>query len=256
MDTVLELKNVTIELGGETILEKIDFSVAVGETIVLIGPSGSGKTVLLKTLMGLYTPVTGQVLCFGHDWTWMSPEEHHDISARIGMQFQKAALFDEKDAFGNVEFVLREHKVLSEEKIFERVMECLSAVGLEGAASQFPYEMSGGMRLRLGIARAIALKPEILLFDDPTAGLDPVNRDILVDLLLEIKKRMNATVIVVTHEMAMAYQMNGRIFLVVDKKLIETGTAAETKRAPDPRVQQFIHGWIHGPLTDGRESRS
>ncbi|MGZ3749569.1 MAG: ATP-binding cassette domain-containing protein [Pseudobdellovibrionaceae bacterium] len=247
---VLEMDHVTLELGGETILEDVSLKIYHEDTLVIIGPSGGGKSVLLKTMAGVFTPTQGKVYCYGHEWEDLSMSEKHDVAKKIGVQFQKSALFDEWTAFENVAFPLREHTRDDEETIAKRVLECLKAVGLEAAKNLFPHEMSGGMRQRLGIARAIALKPDILFLDDPTAGLDPVNSDLMGEMILALKKEGHATLIIATHSMQMAYQFAGRILLVVDKKVIETGSAAETQNHPDPRVQQFIHGWLKGPLTE------
>jgi phospholipid/cholesterol/gamma-HCH transport system ATP-binding protein len=247
---ILELIDVTIHLGGEVILEDVNLEIHQDDTLVIIGPSGGGKSVLLKTMAGIYIPTKGKVFCYGHEWGDLSMSEKHEVAKKIGVQFQKSALFDDLTAFENVAFPLREHTRESEEDIAERVMACLKAVSLESAKNLVPHKMSGGMRQRLGIARAIALKPEILFLDDPTAGLDPVNSDLMAEMILDLKKEVGATLIVATHDMQRAYQFAGRIFLVADKKVIETGNALETQQHPDPSVQQFIHGWLKGPLTE------
>lgn len=246
---VIELKDVSVELGGEIILHDVSLNVNIGETIVIVGPSGSGKTVLLKTIAGLYPPTKGYAKCHDFKWSDMSIERKHDFARVLGMQFQKGALFDDLNSIDNIKYVLREHTHLDEAAIESRAMECLKMVNLEKAAKLEPHELSGGMRLRLGVARSIALKPEILLMDDPTAGLDPINSDEMVKLILDLKKQMNATLIIVTHDITRAYELAGRIFLVAGKTLVETGTAEETKNHKDPRVQQFIHGYLKGPLT-------
>ena len=246
---VIEAKDATIELGREVILQNINLNIYPGETVVFIGPSGGGKTVLLKTLTGLYAPTKGYVKCRDLKWADMSIEKKHDFARILGMQFQKGALFDELNAIDNIKYVLREHTHLNETQINDRALECLRMVNLEKAQNLEVHELSGGMRLRLGVARALALKPEILFMDDPTAGLDPISSDDMAKLILDIKKQINATLIVVTHDILRAYQFAGRIFLVADKTILETGSAENTKNHPDPRVQQFIHGWIKGPLT-------
>ncbi|MFN8847583.1 MAG: ABC transporter ATP-binding protein [Bdellovibrionales bacterium] len=247
---IIELKSVTVELGEEVILKDVNLRVYPNETIVLIGPSGGGKTVLLKTMAGLFEPVQGEVFCYGHKWADLSLQGRHDLARHVGVQFQKGALFDDMNAFDNVAYPLREHTQLSEEEIKTRVMDCLKAVRLDKAADLEPHEMSGGMRLRLGVARAIALKPEILFMDDPTAGLDPVNSDEVAQVILDLKEQISATLIVVTHDMMRAYQFAGRIFLVAQTAVLETGSAEETEKHTDLRVQQFLHGWQKGPLTN------
>lgn len=247
---IIEAHNVTVELGGEIILQDINLSIYEGEIIVLIGTSGGGKTVLLKTLAGLIDPKEGYVKCYGQKWNELTVVGKHDLYRHVGMQFQKSALFDELSTIENVAYPLREHTTMTEEEIQNRSLDCLKMVRLEKAKDLEPHELSGGMRIRLGVARSIALKPEILFLDDPTAGLDPVNSDEMAELILNIKKEINATLIIVTHDIMRAYQFAGRIFLIGNKKVLETGSADETKNSSDPRVQQFIHGWINGPLTE------
>lgn len=252
-DALLELKDVTVELTGETILADVTLSVYPGDTVVLIGPSGAGKTVLLKTMAGLFRPIKGHVLYHGHEWSSLSLKSKHDLASHVGMQFQRSALFDEMNAYDNIAFVLREHTKMNEAEIRTRVIECLTAVGLEKSQNLFEHELSGGMRQRLGIARSIALKPEIVFMDDPTAGLDPVNADNMSELILSLKKKIGATFVIVTHDILRAYQFAGRIFLIASQHVLETGNAEETRRHPDARVQQFINGRLEGPLTDQHE---
>lgn len=247
---ILEAQNATIELGGEVILDRINLSILEHDTIVLIGPSGSGKTVLLKALAGLYETSQGSITCYGHEWKNLSVVGRHDLAQKVGMQFQKAALFDELNTFENVAYPLREHFKLPEDEIQEKVQASLRAVNLENAQQLYSHELSGGMRLRLGVARAIVMRPEILFMDDPTAGLDPISSDEMADLILRLKKEIGATLVVVTHDILRAYQFAGRIFLVADKGILETGSADQTKAHPDARVQQFINGRLHGPLSE------
>ena len=246
---LLEAKDVTISLGNEIILHDVNLKVFAGDTVVIIGPSGSGKTVLLKTLAGLYTPSRGTVKCHDFKWSEMSITRKHDFARILGMQFQKGALFDDMNTIDNVKYVLREHTALTEVEIETRALECLAMVHLENSRNLLPHELSGGMRLRLGVARSLALKPEILFMDDPTAGLDPVNSDEMAELILKIKEQMNATLVVVTHDIMRAYQFAGRIVFIADKSLLETGSGEETRNHKDPRVQQFLHGWLQGPLS-------
>lgn len=245
----IEMQNVTVSFGDDTILKNVSLKVLHGETLVIIGQSGAGKSVLLKTMAGIQPPTSGKVLCEGVDWQSLSTEGKHDLSYKIGMQFQKSALFDDLTSAENIAFPLKEHTKLSEAEIEKRVLECLDAVNLTDAHELYPHQLSGGMRQRLGIARAIALKPEIIFYDDPTAGLDPINSDRMAEMIIDLKKQTNSTVIIVTHDILRAYQLAGRIVLVVNQEVIETGDADQTAHHPDPRVQQFIHGSLTGPLT-------
>lgn len=247
---IIEAKDVTVELSNEIILHDINLKVFPGESVVFIGPSGSGKSVLLKTLAGLYQPTKGYVKCGDFKWSDMSIEKKHDFARILGMQFQKGALFDDLNTIDNVKYALREHTNLNENEIENRALECLRMVNLEKAKLLQTHELSGGMRLRLGVARSLALRPEILFMDDPTAGLDPVSSDEMATLILQIKKQLNATLVIVTHDIMRAYQFAGRIFLVASKTILETGSVEETKNHPDSRVQQFLHGRLKGPLTE------
>ncbi|PIS10070.1 MAG: ABC transporter ATP-binding protein [Bdellovibrio sp. CG10_big_fil_rev_8_21_14_0_10_47_8] len=247
---VLEMTDVSVRFDEDLVLEEVNLKIYPKETAVVIGLSGSGKTVLLKTLAGLYHPSKGHVKCYGRDWDDLSVIGRHDLAQKVGMQFQKSALFDDLTAYENVAYPLKEHSRSSKEEIHARVMECLKAVDLEKAKGMLPFEMSGGMKQRLGIARAIALKPEILFMDDPTAGLDPINSDNMADLILALKEEIGSTLVIVTHDLSRAYQFAGRIFFVGSHRVLETGSADETKNHPDPRVQQYLQGRLTGPLTD------
>ncbi|MGZ3774100.1 MAG: ABC transporter ATP-binding protein [Pseudobdellovibrionaceae bacterium] len=244
----LKLDNVTISLGGETILKDVNFEVAAGETFVIIGPSGSGKTVLLKTMAGVYKPEKGEVYCEGEDWQKFTSEKKNSLLKKIGVQFQKSALFDSMNAFENVAFPLREHTKLDEASIEKKVHECLDSVGLWEAKDLMPHELSGGMKQRLGIARSLALNPEIIFYDDPTAGLDPINTDILLDVISHLKQIYHSTIIMVTHNLICAYKMADRIALVGNKQVIVAGTPEETQKSTNELVHQFVSGSLNGPL--------
>ncbi len=249
-EPILELVNVSIQFDIEPILENISLKIYAGDRIVVIGPSGAGKSVLLKTLAGIIKPSQGQVNFLGRDWRALSLQEKHELSSHVGVQFQGHALFDELSVFDNVAYPLKEHSQKTEEQIKQRVLDCLKAVNLEHASRLSTFELSGGMRLRLAVARAIALVPATLFLDDPTGGLDPVNSDDMINLILKITDEMKMTLVIVTHDVYRAYQLAGRIIFVANKSIFETGNAEQTKSHPDPSVQQFIHGWLKGPLTE------
>lgn len=248
----LALHDVSIDFGDGPLLNKVNLEVGSGESVVLIGPSGHGKSVLLKLLAGLLVPTRGRVLVSGEDLHALKPREQVALLLRTGMLFQKNALFDSLSVAENVAFPLREKTQMSESEIQERVDDFLEAVGLSHARALFPDEISGGMQKRLGIARALALHPTTVLYDDPTAGLDPITSRRIVDLILRLRAEHKATIVTVTNDMARAYQLADRIAMVVDGEVIVTGTREQTLAHRDPRVAQFIRGELSGPLTEAR----
>jgi len=247
---VVELEDVTVAFDGDPILNGINLKVKAHDVTVIVGISGSGKSVLLRTIAGLVHPVKGQAKIFGKDWLEMSAADHHEAALKIGMQFQKSALFDDMTAQENIEFVLKEQTHMTPEERHARAYECLQSVSLEKAAQMRPFEMSGGMRQRVGIARALALNPQLLIIDDPTAGLDPVNADTMVDMILRLNRNLGSTLVVVTHDIRRAYQFGGMLYLLANQTLVKVGSAHEAESSKDPRVVQFVNGSIHGPLTD------
>jgi phospholipid/cholesterol/gamma-HCH transport system ATP-binding protein len=231
------------------VLRDVSLSIRAGESFVLLGPSGMGKSVLLKLMAGLIAPTEGKVL-WGHDDAMtLRGENRVKWMRQMGVVFQKNALFDSLSVFDNVAFPLRETTELAELHLERRVAFFLEAVGLSHAKDLFPNEISGGMQKRLGIARALALEPKIIFYDDPTAGLDPITSRKIVQLILDLKKQMNSTIITITNDMNRAYQVADRLGMVVDAELLITGNVEETKKFRDARVQQFIRGAIEGPLT-------
>lgn len=246
----LKLHEVEVAFDTQVILKDISLEVARGEVFVLMGPSGHGKTTLLKTMAGLVTPRKGKVYINELDFATLGGAEAFEVLKKLGMLFQKNALFDSFTCGENVAFPLRETTDLSASEIQLKVDLFLEAVGISHAKHLFPDEISGGMQKRLGIARALALNPEIIFYDDPTAGLDPITSRKIVDLIKDLQKKNGSTVIAITNDVNRAYQMATRIALVVDQAIIITGTPEQTKKHPDPRVQQFIRGDLKGPLTD------
>lgn len=246
---MIELQNVTLQFGETTLLNNVNLYVEKGDSFVLIGPSGQGKSCILKLLAGILRPTSGQVIVGGQNLVTLRGKERRKLLRRMGMLFQKNALFDSLTVGENIGFPLRETTSLTEEEIQKKIDFFLGAVGLAHARDLFPDEISGGMQKRLGIARALALNPEIIYYDDPTAGLDPITSRIIVELIIKLKNESGSTVVAITNDMNRAYQLAGKIGMVVDQSLILTGSAEETKRNPDPRVRQFIHGHLNGPLT-------
>lgn len=246
----LALTDVTMSFSGHTVLNQVRLEVARGECLVLIGPSGQGKTVTLKLFAGLLKPTQGIVNVDGADLNRLSRAEQERILLQMGMLFQKNALFDSLTVGNNIAFPLREKTQLSEGEIRQKVEYFLEAVGIGHARELFPDEISGGMQKRLGIARALALAPRIVLYDDPTAGLDPITSRRIADLILDLRKENNSTVIAVTNDMARAFQLADRIAVVVDGEIIVTGNKQQTLAHKDPRVAQFVRGQLDGPLTE------
>lgn len=246
---ILELQNVSVELGDKEILKDINLKIYDNETLVLIGPSGSGKTVLLKTLAGLYPPKKGQVLIEGENWQELESEEKHHLAEKIGVMFQQSALFDQMTTLENVEFPLKEHFDYSQKEIDEIALDLLEKVNLKDHAHKLPAELSGGMQKRLAIARALALNPKVVFYDDPVAGQDPIQSDQMAHLISDLKKKNKSTLVIVTSNMRIAHQMADRILMVIDKEVIDAGTPEQTWNHPDPRIQQFIHGNLQGPIS-------
>lgn len=246
---LIELKDVSVSFGGEPILRRANLSIAKGESFAIIGPSGQGKSVVMKIIAGLLTPDSGEVLFEGKNLVKMRGKERDDVLRRMGMLFQKNALFDSLTVGENVAFPLKEVAGASDTEIEKAIQYYLDAVGILHAKDLFPDEISGGMQKRLGIARALALKPEIVLYDDPTAGLDPITSRKIIQLIIDLKREYGSTVIAITNDMNRAYQLGGRVGMVVDSEIIVTGTPEQTLAHPDPRVKQFIRGSLEGPLT-------
>lgn len=247
-EPAIELRNISLRFGRETLLERVQLSVRSGEALVLIGPSGQGKSSVLKLMAGLIAPSEGDVLIEGEPYATMKRSDREKLASKVGMLFQKNALFDSLTVAENVAFPLREVTKANESEINAAVSHYLEAVGLSQARDLTPDEISGGMQKRLGIARALALKPEILFYDDPTAGLDPITSRKIIQLIQRLQKEMRTTVVAVTNDMNRANQFADRIAMVVDQQIIDCGTPAETRAHKDPRVQQFIHGSLQGPL--------
>ncbi|MBX2988191.1 MAG: ABC transporter ATP-binding protein [Bdellovibrionaceae bacterium] len=244
-----ELRRVGVAFDGRSVLRDVTLDVGEGECLVLIGPSGQGKTTLLKTMAGLIAPQDGEITVRNQNFLKMDATERLNLLKRMGMLFQRNALFDSMTCAENVAFPLRETTDGDEAWIGDKVEQFLEAVGLSQARDLYPDEISGGMQKRLGIARALALSPEIIFYDDPTAGLDPITSRKIVELIQRLRHEQNSTVIAVTNDMNRAYQMADRLALVADGGVLVTGSVEETKRHPDPRVRQFIHGSVEGPLS-------
>ncbi len=246
---VIELKNVCMSFEKTDVLKNVQLKIFQQESFVVIGPSGHGKSVLLKLMAGLLQPTEGQVFIEGMDLKTITHGQRRQLTQKMGMLFQKNALFDSMSVSENVAFPMRATTNWTESEIIEKVNYYLEAVGILHAKELYPDEISGGMQKRLGIARALALQPEIIFYDDPTAGLDPITSRMIVKLILELKEKNKSTVVAITNDMNRAYQMADQIGMLVQSELIITGNVEQTKHHTDSRVQQFIHGSLQGSLT-------
>ena len=236
--------------GPNQVLRGVNLEVGRRETMVIIGQSGSGKSVLLKHLMGILRPDSGEIWIDGLEITRLRDEEVLKITRKFGMLFQAAALFDSMTVGQNVAFGLERHTKHPPEEIRQIVTDSLERVGLKGIEDLMPYELSGGMKKRVGLARAIAYRPEIILYDEPSTGLDPIRADSINDLIIQTKQDLCATSVVITHDMVSSYKVADRIAMLYEGRIIETGTPAEIQDSTNPVVRQFIHGRAHGPITD------
>lgn len=247
---MIQIQGIHKWFGQNHVLQGVDLTIEEGETLVIIGRSGCGKSVLLKHIMGILEPEEGDIRIDGRSILSMPREEQDQFRLQLGMLFQGAALFDSLTVRENVGFSLYEHTNLSEEVIGQKVREKLGLVGLRDIENLMPASLSGGMKKRVGLARAICNEPEIILYDEPTTGLDPINADVINDLILRMQEQLKVISIVVTHDMTSAYKVADRIAMLYDGKIIGTGTPDEIRNSGDPVIQQFITGSAHGPITD------
>lgn len=234
--------------GGNKVLRGVNFRLRRGETLVIIGQSGCGKSVLLKHIMGILKPDRGKIFVDDVEITSLREDKLHAVTRKFGMLFQGTALFDSMTVGENVAFGLERYTNYSKEKITELVRENLAKVGLRDIENLMPYELSGGMRKRVGLARAIAYNPDIILYDEPSTGIDPIRADAINDLIIRMKKEMKATELIITHDMVSAYKIADRIGMLYEGKVIEIGTPEEIENSKNPIVQQFIHGRAEGPI--------
>jgi phospholipid/cholesterol/gamma-HCH transport system ATP-binding protein len=247
---MISMQHVDKTLGGRKVLDDMSIDIARGESVVIVGGSGVGKSVTLKHMIGLMRPDRGHILVDGQDLTTMSERDLNRFRRKFGMSFQEGALFDSMSVFENIAFPLRRHTKFTEAEITARVDECLDLVHLEGVSPKRPSELSGGMRRRVGFARAISLKPEILLFDEPTTGLDPVISDVIAELIVEMDKTLATTTVTITHDMKVAFKIADRVAMLYKGRIVEEGTPEMFQTSQNPIVQQFIEGRADGPLTE------
>jgi phospholipid/cholesterol/gamma-HCH transport system ATP-binding protein len=239
---MIEVRNLEKSFGAQKILDGVNLKIETGESVVIIGRSGGGKSVLLKHMIGLLQPDSGEVLIDGENIEPMNERELLRVRSKFGMLFQGAALFDSMTVAENIAFPFRRNKGMSEDEIKRRVAEALQVVELPGTEDKKPSELSGGMRKRVGLARAIVYRPQIVLYDEPTTGLDPIVSDAIDHLILRVRDRFKVTSVVVTHDMRSARRVGQRILMLHEKKMYAAGTPDEIFNSKDPIVRQFIDG--------------
>jgi len=247
---MIEIINLSKTFNDHKVLDNLNLDIRDGETTVIIGRSGVGKSVLLKHIIGIMKADSGQVLINGTDVTKLKGRELSNLRMKFGMLFQGAALFDSLSVGENVGFSLFEHTTLSRNEIYKKVRESLYMVGLEDIEHLKPAELSGGMKKRVGLARAICRNPEIILYDEPTTGVDPVMADAINTLITDLHDKLKVTAIAVTHDMISAYKIADRIAMLYEGKIIATGTPEEIKNTDNPIVRQFVTGSAVGPITE------
>jgi phospholipid/cholesterol/gamma-HCH transport system ATP-binding protein len=235
------------------VLKGVDLIINPGETLVIMGQSGCGKSVLLKHLVGLMSPDRGHIYVDGEDITHFRRKKLFEMRMRFGMVFQGSALFDSLTVAENVGLALREHTNRSDVEIGEICEEKLRMVGMPGIGDKRPAELSGGMKKRVGVARAIAMEPECVLYDEPTTGLDPIMADVINNLIIKLNDQLDITSVIVTHDLASAYKVGDRIAMLHDGKIIFTGTPDEVRSTENETVRQFVEGSAEGPIRPGSE---
>ncbi len=244
----IQIEGVWKALGGKPVLRGVDLTVGRGESVVIIGRSGTGKSVLLKHVVGLIDPERGTVRVDGMEVPALSVSELLELRKRMGMLFQGGALFDSLSVGENVGLPLREHTPMKEAQVEMVVREKLQLVGLDGVENMRPSNLSGGMKKRAALARALVLNPKIMLYDEPTTGLDPITSDLINRLIRRLQQRLGITSIAVTHDMRSAYHIGDRIAMIHDGRIHAIGTPREIQESRDPAVKQFIEGSAEGPL--------
>jgi phospholipid/cholesterol/gamma-HCH transport system ATP-binding protein len=240
--------NLHKSFGEKQVLKGCDLEVREGESMVVIGGSGSGKTVLIKCIIGLIQPDQGEIYVDRQEITSLNERRMNEVRKKFGMLFQGGALFDSMRIWENVGFGLRQHTHLNHEEIRRIVSDKLRLVGLKDIEDLMPSELSGGMKKRVSLARAIAMEPEILLYDEPTTGLDPIMADSINELIVQMRERLKVTSVAITHDMKSAYQIADRIAMLYQGKIVEVGTPEEIRNSSNPVVQQFIQGRSEGPI--------
>lgn len=245
---MISVRNLHKRYGEQTVLDGVSFDIARGSVSTIIGRSGGGKSVLLKHLIGLEKPDSGEIVIDGINLVGIAPAQLNKLRMRFGVLFQGGALFDSLSVRENVAFPLREHTRLSEKEIQDQVMSLLAMVELADHAEKFPSQISGGMQKRVGLARALALDPDIVFFDEPTSGLDPLTRSSIYALIDRTHKERSATYVMVSHDIRGVFAISQQLMMLWGGKIVARGTPDEMKRNADPVVRQFITGSLFGPV--------
>ena len=248
---MIEIQKLSKGFNNNLVLDGLNLHVSTGQTCVIIGRSGCGKSVLLKHIVGLLRPDSGRVLVDGKEVGVLGELELTALRAKISMVFQGGALFDSMNVTENVGFGLIEHTHINRKELLARVEESLFLVGLGGIGNLMPSELSGGMKKRVALARAICIRPEIILYDEPTTGVDPITADSINGLIRSLHDKLKVTSFAVTHDMKSAYRIADKIAMLYKGKIILEGTPSEIQRTTDPVVHQFINGLARGPITEG-----
>lgn len=245
---IIVMNDIHKSFGDFKVHKGINISIPKGAITVILGPSGTGKSVLLKQMMGLLMPDKGEIFVGGVDITKIDKKDLINVRKKFGMLFQNAALFDSMNVYDNVAFPLREHTKFNEKKIKEVVFEKLRLVGLKDVEKKLPSELSGGMRKRVGLARAIALEPDIILYDEPTTGLDPIMKDVVDNLIYDTQKQLGITSVVISHDIDSTYKIADYVTMIYDGKTTFNGSVEEFKNSDNPYVRQFTSGSMEGPI--------
>jgi phospholipid/cholesterol/gamma-HCH transport system ATP-binding protein len=244
MNAMIDIQGVHKTFDDNHVLRGIDLAIEEGRTTVIIGGSGSGKSVLMKQMLGLMRPDRGKVIVDGEDIINFNERQMVHVRAKFGMVFQQAALFDSMSVGDNVAFPLREHLKLSEGELRDRVAEKLDLVGLDGIQGRFPAELSGGMRKRVGLARAIVLEPRILLYDEPTTGLDPITAANVDEMIMDAQEKLGVTSVVISHDIASSLRVGHHVAMLFEGLIVEQGPPAVLKASEHPHVKEFLSTWF------------
>lgn len=247
-EQLIEISNLTFYRGERAIFDDISLEIPRGKITAIMGPSGTGKTTLLRIIGGQLRPDAGQVLVNGRDVCRMNRAELFNLRRNLGMLFQSSALFTDLSVFENVAFPLRVHTSLTEETIRDIVLMKLNAVGLRGARDLAPAELSGGMARRVALARAIALDPDLIMYDEPFTGQDPIAMGVLVDLIKQLNQALGTTSLLVSHDIHETVSIADQIYIIADGRVIGAGSPEQLRQSDSPRVQQFMHGLPDGPV--------